>query len=162
MELRHNGNCVARSFGEAKNYELLTDHLKTFNQWLEDVKFNPSPSDRTPPDLAFMIGPSCPSLLQRKLELKNIQFIKSQIVPPPPPPPPPPTAVNINTADKASLIAAFKGTGIKQVTIDKLIQNRQRKFYRNLDGMVSDKLISTPVVRKKLQAKLDNGEICFQ
>jgi DNA uptake protein ComE-like DNA-binding protein len=77
VELLHNGNCVARAFGEAKNYELLSGHLETFKQWLEDVNFNPSAPDGTPPDLAFMIAPSCPSLLQRKLELKNIQFIKS-------------------------------------------------------------------------------------
>lgn len=201
VELLHNRNCVARAFGEAKNYELLSGHLETFNQWLEDVKFKPCPTDGTPQDLAFIIAPACPSLLQRKLELKNIQFIKSdkkidsnsvktnkytedtsrnetttrtenftgngrtsrtshnqnedsskRVT----------NAVNINTADRVSLIAAFKGTGIKQATIDRLIQNRQRKSYKDLDGMASDKLISTPVVRKKLQAKLDNGEICFQ
>jgi len=164
IELLHNGNCVARAFGEAKNYELLSGHLETFNQWLEDVKFKPCPADGTPPDLAFMIAPSCPSLLQRKLELKNIQFIKSGKVDPTPPPPPPPpsTAVNINTADRASLIAAFRGTGIRQATIDKFIKNRQRKSYTSLDGMASDKLISSEEVKRKLQAKLDSGEICFK
>lgn len=106
-----------------------------------------------------MIAPSCPSLLQRKLDLKNIQFIESGKVDPTPPPPS--TAVNINTADRASLIAAFRGTGIRQATIDKFIKNRQRKSYRSLDGMASDKLISSEEVKKKLQAKLDSGEICF-
>lgn len=77
VELLHNGKQTARAFGEAKNYELLSGHLETFNQWLEDVTFKPSPATGTPADLAFMIAPSCPSLLQRKLELKNIQFIKS-------------------------------------------------------------------------------------
>ncbi|WP_177176293.1 hypothetical protein, partial [Trichormus sp. NMC-1] len=102
-----------------------------------------------------MIAPSCPTLLQRKLELKNIQFIQSEKI----------VAVNfinsdnvietelqadtttnsnnsktpnwvfsnhvnqttntnnsinVNTAGKVELTAAFKGTGIKQGTIDKL------------------------------------------
>lgn len=74
IELLHNGNSVARAFGEAKNYELLSGHLQTFEQWLNDVKFNPLISDRTPPDLAFMIAPACPSLLQRKLELKKFSL----------------------------------------------------------------------------------------
>jgi hypothetical protein len=78
VELLHNGNAVARCFGEAKNYELLSSHLKTFNEWLEDVKFNPHPKNGDPQDLAFMIAPSCPSLLKRKLELKNINLITSE------------------------------------------------------------------------------------
>ena len=52
----------------------MSSHLEIFNQWLEDVKFK---SNGTPGDISFMIAPSCPLLLQRKLELKNIQFIKS-------------------------------------------------------------------------------------
>ncbi|MFM6399660.1 MAG: hypothetical protein ACKPFF_23535, partial [Planktothrix sp.] len=52
IELHHNNLCIARAFGEAKNYELLSSHLETFNQWLEDVKFKPSTTDGSPPDLA--------------------------------------------------------------------------------------------------------------
>ncbi len=37
VELLHNDNPVARAFGEAKNYELLSGHLQTFEQWLNDV-----------------------------------------------------------------------------------------------------------------------------
>jgi hypothetical protein len=165
VELLHNNKVVARAFGEAKNYELLSGHLQTFEEWLNDVNFKPTTANGHPPDLAFMIAPSCPSLLQRKLEIKNIQFIKSKKVdhspPPPPPPPPPQNAINMNTADKASLIAAFKGTGIKKTTIDKLITSRQRKSYINLASLASD-LNFTAAVRQKLQAKIDQGEICFK
>ncbi|MDB9306855.1 hypothetical protein PN488_21205 [Nodularia spumigena CS-591/12] len=76
VELRHNGECVARAFGEAKNYELLSSHLKEFTKWLEDTNFKSSNYGGKPPDLAFMIAPSCPELLHRKLELKNIDFIQ--------------------------------------------------------------------------------------
>jgi hypothetical protein len=164
VELLHNGISVARAFGEAKNYELLSEHLQTFEEWLNDVKFNPSRSDGNPPDIAFMIAPSCPSLLQRKLELKNIQFIQadkvtksaeegstSQLQSP---------AVNINTADKASLIAAFQGTRVKEQTIDKLITRRQRKIYLNLDELASD-LKFTVAVKQRLQGKVNQGNICF-
>src|SRR5919202_297352 len=198
IELLHNGNCVARAFGEAKNYELLSGHFKTFDQWLEDVKFNPFTSDRTPPDLAFMIAPSCPPLLQQKLKLKNIQFIKAdkrtvvnsetnestatdssvneQINETP-------TetedstitgqgssstntpnwvfstniknAVDINKADKNSLIDAFRGTGVYKTTIDKLINQRP---YKDLDELAS-KLKFTQAVKNKLKGKLDNNDI---
>lgn len=197
VELLHNGKCVARAFGEAKNYELLSGHLETFNQWLEDVKFKPSPAAGTPPDLAFMIAPSCPSLLQRKSELKNIQFIKSdkrtdsipvetneatdktgnnqtntgtedstvsgQTSSSTSPPNwifsrDTTNAVDINTANKPSLIKTFKGTRVKDATIDRLITRRP---YFNLNVMVSD-LKFTEAVRQKLEAKLDSGEICFK
>jgi hypothetical protein len=156
VELLHNGISVARAFGEAKNYELLSGHLQTFEEWLNDVNFKPSTSDGHPPDLAFTIAPSCPSLLQRKLEIKNIQFIKSKKVDRTRS-----NAVNINTADKVSLIAAFKGTRVNQKTIDKLITSRQRKSYINLASLASD-LNFTAAVRQKLQAKIDQGEICFK
>lgn len=155
IELLHNGNSVARAFGEAKNYELLSGHLQTFEQWLNDVKFEPFTSDRTPHDLAFMVAPACPSLLQRKLELKKLQFIKSKPVIDPPLPLPKP--VNINKADKALLINIFKGTKVKDATITKLIDRRP---YVSLDKMVSD-LNFTALVTKKLKTKLDNGDISF-
>jgi len=158
IELLHNGNCVARAFGEAKNYELLSGHLETFNQWLEDVNFNPSAPDGTPTDLAFMIAPSCPSLLQRKLELKNIQFIKSGKVAPTPPPPPPSTAVNINTATKAELTNTLKGTGFGPQKINQLINSNRN--YKSLDELQSQ-VKFTPAVKQKLKEKLDNGHICF-
>ncbi|MEH2381255.1 MAG: hypothetical protein V7K27_20605 [Nostoc sp.] len=158
VELLHNGTTVARAFGEAKNYELLSGHLQTFEKWLSDVNFK---LGANPPDLAFMIAPSCPSLLHRKLELKNIQFIESKkVASPPPPPPPPPPVININKADKDRLIVAFKGTGVRLTTIDKLINLRQRKSYIRLESLASD-LKFTDAVRKKLQEKLNKAEICF-
>ncbi len=109
-----------------------------------------------------MIAPSCPSLLQRKLELKNIQYIESKKVIEPEivEPTPPSTAVNINTADKASLIIAFQGTGVKGTTIDKLITRRQSKRYINLDELASERNFSA-AVKAKLQAKVNKAEICF-
>lgn len=169
VELLHNGNPVARAFGEAKNYELLTSHLETFNQWLEDAKFKP---DGTPGDISFMIAPSCPPLLQRKLELKNIQFIKSDKVIPPPISTPIPTAIpkptptatafpiNLNKANKSELTKVFKGTSIKQTTIDKLISDRNTKIYCDIDDMAF-RLKLTAAAKKKLQTKFDKGEISF-
>lgn len=186
IELLHNGNSVARAFGEAKNYELLSGHLQTFEQWLNDVKFEPLISDRTPPDLAFMIAPACPSLLQRKLELKKIQFILSKKVSETAVRVPKinveisksggskqnleetsssnlivskanTTDVNINTADKALLIKIFKGTKVKEATIDRLINRRP---YVSLSVMASYLKFTDPVT-KKLKAKLDNGDISF-
>lgn len=174
VELLHNGHCVARAFGEAKNYELLSSHLETFNQWLEDADFRP---DRTPRDLSFMIAPSCPLLLQRKLELKSIQFIKSDQViststpittpittatatPAPTPLPINSSPININRADKSELKMAFQGSHIKQTTIDKLIGNRNTKTYSDIDDMASDLKLTT-AAKAKLQTKFDRGEICF-
>lgn len=171
VELLHNGHLVARAFGEAKNYELLSSHLETFNQWLEDANFKP---DGTPRDISFMIAPSCPPLLQRKLELKRIQFIKSDkvISTPTPTPTPIPTptstpsptpttsSLNLNGANKSELTKAFQGTRIKQTTIDKFISDRKIKTYRTIDDLASY-LNLTPAVKKKLQAKFDKGEICF-
>ena len=195
VELLHNGNTVARAFGEAKNYEMLSSHFNTFTQWLNDVKFHPSNSDGTPTDLAFMIAPFCPPLLQRKLDLRNIHFIQSDKIvstvvtttnsdPIIDSKPIIETVVNntqtpnwifsnsnkkvtdtkkttnINTATKHELTAAFKGTGIKQATIDKLIKLREKQLYKNLDTMASD-LKFTPSVKTKLQDKLNAQEICF-
>lgn len=159
VELLHNGAAVARAFGEAKNYELLSGHLQTFEEWLSDVNFKPVTSDGNPPDLAFMIAPSCPFLLERKLELKNIQFIKSEKVLKHEKidQTPPPTAVNINTANKASLTKTFKGTGFGPKSLDKLLSNRPHK---SLDDLAS-KVKFAKAVRQKIQQKIDNGEICF-
>lgn len=163
IELLHNNSPIARGFGEAKNYELLSSHLETFNQWLEDVKFKPSTVDGTPSDLAFMIAPSCPSLLKRKLELKNIHFIQSNKVisenngnkleekl----------SAVNINTATKDLIVSALRGTSIKKTTVDKLINLRDNKPFQNIDELASD-LNLTPNTKQKLQKKLEDGKICF-
>lgn len=185
IELHHNNNCVARGFGEAKNYELLSKHLETFNTWLKDVDFKPI-DDGNPPDVAFMIAPSCPPLLRRKLEIQNIEFIQSDKV----------vdssnnnnngvnqdndenqnndtsqnnnasqddqvisdnSAVNLNTADKASIVKAMKGTRMNATTIDKLIKSRP---YKNIDELTSI-LKSTPNLKAKIQKKLEDGEICF-
>lgn len=191
VELLHNGTPVARAFGEAKNYELLSGHLETFSQWLDDVKFNPSPSNKVPPDLAFMIAPSCPLLLQRKLELKKIEFIQSDKVIGSTPvetlmtvSTPVPTAmllptwlatqtttptstvspVNINTASKQQLIKAFQGTRIKKEIIDNIIMltQQQHKTYRNLEELESEPEVKlTAKAKEKLEAKINNGEICF-
>lgn len=161
VELLHNNTPVARAFGEAKNYELLSGHLKTFDEWLKDVDFKPFKPDGTPPDLAFMIAPACPSLLQRKLELKKIQFIPSDKQTGgnsgKTDPSTSTNTVDINTADKVSLISAFKGTGVRQTTINKLMNMRT---YKDLDQLAS-KLKFTSEVKSKLKTKLDNGDICF-
>jgi len=166
VELLHNGSCIARCFGEAKNYELLSSHLETFRRWLEDINFKPSTTGGTPPDLAFMIAPSCPSLLQRKLELKNIQLIQSNKI----------VDVNatqnnssaenkksgvdINIVEKSLLVAAFKGTGMREVAIDKLLACRKNRLYENLDELASD-LKLTPKVKAKVQKKIEDGQIFF-
>ncbi|MEB3343664.1 hypothetical protein [Okeania sp.] len=206
VELRHNGTQVARGFGEAKNYELLSSHLQIFSDWLDDFEFNPYPLDNTPPDLAFMIAPSCPSLLAKKLKSKNIEFIEADKELSPPtnklsPPPemninisgqeksqlilptptskpeintnisgeketPPPTSIlsktgiNINTANESELRTAFRGSGVKKTTIQKLIKNRESNHYKDLAHLVSD-MRFTNNVKAKLQEKLDKREICF-
>ncbi|NEQ35679.1 MAG: hypothetical protein F6K40_04970 [Okeania sp. SIO3I5] len=202
VELLHNGTQVARGFGEAKNYELLSSHLQIFSDWLDDFEFNSHPSDDTLPDLAFMIAPSCPSLLAKKLKSKNIEFIQADKELPPPtnqptpapeininisgekepptptpapgvntnisgekePPPPTPapskTGININTANESELRTAFRGSGVKKTTIQKLIKNRKGNPYRDLAHLVSD-LKFTDNVKAKLQEKLDKGEISF-
>lgn len=165
IELLHNSSCVARGFGEAKNYEVLSSHLEVFKSWLNDVKFKSSTNDGTPPDLAFVIAPSCPALLQRKLELENVHFIESEKVviggvekdncqneqt----------SAININDADKELIVAAFRGTGIRKTTIERLIKLRSNKFYQNLDELVIDLNLS-PKVKEKLSRKLKDRQFCF-
>jgi type II secretory pathway component PulK len=102
-----------------------------------------------------MIAPACPSLLQRKLELKKIQFIKSdkQIVDPIVNT----NTVNINTDDQQLLIAAFQGTKVRNTTIQKLITKRP---YKDLNHLVSE-LKLTQNAKTKLQQKLNNNDICF-
>jgi hypothetical protein len=164
VELRHNGTCVARCFGEAKNYELLSSHLETFSKWLEDVEFKPSASDGNPPDIAFMIAPSCPSLLKRKLELKNIYFISADKVGDSPPSATIGSSVsngvNVNLAARDSIVAALKGTGIRGTTIDRLMNLRSNNSFQNVDELASG-LRLTPKVKEKLQKKLEDGKICF-
>ena len=169
IELLHNKKSVARAFDEAKNYELLSGHLQTFEQWLEDVNFNPSPSNGTPPDLAFMIAPSCPYLLQRKLELKNIEFIKAdKIIQYEPEKQSEQSiqpqqnsnslnAVNVNTANKTLLRKTFQGTGFGPVKIGQLINNRPFKDLNDL----ALKIKFNENVKHNIQQKIDNGEICF-
>lgn len=163
VELIHNGTCVARCFGEAKNYEVLSSHLEIFSKWLEDVKFKPFAADGIPADIAFMIAPSCPSLLKRKLELKNIYFISADKVVSSPSPAiikSSANIVNVNTATKDSIVAALKGTGIKGTTIDKLINLRINKPFQNIDELASG-LKLTLKTKEKLQRKLEDGKICF-
>ncbi|NET47122.1 hypothetical protein [Okeania sp. SIO2B3] len=183
VELLHNGIQVARGFGEAKNYELLSSHLRIFSEWLDDFEFNSYPSDNTHPDLAFMIAPSCPSLLEKKLKSKNIEFIQADKVIDKKSTPLPKstsstvdkiietkstssphltssTTVNINTANEAELIIAFRGTNVKKKTIQKLLNNRKSNPYKDLNHLVSDLKFSDNV-KAKLQVKLDNEEINF-
>ncbi|NET14770.1 MAG: hypothetical protein F6K08_19000, partial [Okeania sp. SIO1H6] len=134
VELLHNNRTIARAFGEAKNYKLIVEHLDDFSFWLDDLEFNPYPSasENTPPDLAFMIAPSCSERLKRKLELQNIEFIQADKVIDKKSSTLPnstsstidkiietkstlssdvksSTTVNINTANEAELITVFKG-----------------------------------------------------
>ena len=166
VKLLHNGRSVARAFGEAKNYELLSEHLQTFEKWLGDVNFNPSTLDGTPSDLAFMIAPSCPYLLQRKLELQNIEFIQAdkitkpeteKVISPLLTPAQKSNAVNVNTSDRTVLAKTFKGTGFGPQKIGQLIKNRPLK---NLDELVSRVKFSEKV-KYNIQQKINNGEICF-
>ncbi|MGD1806408.1 hypothetical protein ACP6PL_13350 [Dapis sp. BLCC M126] len=156
VELLHNGTQVARGFGEAKNYELLSSHLEIFSDWLKDFEFNSHPSDNTPPDLAFMIAPSCPSLLEKKLKSKNIEFIQADKSPPipKPSPTPPPSGININTASESKLIAAFRGSGVYKKSIQQLIINRENNPYKNLTHLVSDLKTTKNKISKKQEAKL--------
>ena len=169
VELLHNGSCVAKCFGEAKNYELLSGHLEIFSRWLTDVRFNSHANPSTPVDLAFMIAPSCPNLLRRKLELRDIHFIQSNkivkivrkdIVDDQVDSKDGSSATDLNTAGKELIAVAFKGTGIKGKTIDRLISSRLSKAYENLDELAAN-LNLTPAVREKLQRKLENNQICF-
>ncbi|MCT7951025.1 hypothetical protein NG798_14600 [Ancylothrix sp. C2] len=202
VELLHNGYAVAKAFGEAKNYDLLSKHLTTFDEWLKDAKFTPFSVNGNPPDLAFIIAPSCQSLLLKKLEIKNIEFIQAdkqlkllldsidqilhkvdnpelyKIDHPEPPldgeideaepkkaqpignQVPPTKPVNINTASKEELVQAFRGVGMRQNTIDLIIELRQDKRHTDLHKLIED-VKSTDNVKQKLQTKLDNGEICF-
>ncbi|PAX52692.1 hypothetical protein [Brunnivagina elsteri] len=136
-----------------------------------------------------MFAPLCSSLLKRKLEIKNIHFIQSDKVlenllvkddtdtddaneekgvKPFPnwvfhkdkKSETDANTININTADKITLTNIFKGTGIKQTTIERLIRNRENNKYRDLDNLVSD-LKFTQGVKAKLQKKVENNEICF-
>ncbi|NEQ73131.1 MAG: hypothetical protein F6K23_08605 [Okeania sp. SIO2C9] len=183
VELLHNGTQVARGFGEAKNYELLSSHLEIFSKWLDDFEFNPYLSDNNPPELAFMIAPSCSSLLEKKLELQNIEFIQADKVIDKKSTTSPSsknstvdkiieikstsssdskssTAVNINTANEAELIITFRGTNVKKKTIQKLLNNRNSNHYKDLNHLVSDLKFSDNV-KAKLQVKLDHEEISF-
>ncbi|MGD1701466.1 hypothetical protein [Dapis sp. BLCC M229] len=185
VELLHNDRPIARAFGEAKNYKLIVEHLDDFSSWLDDLEFNPSPSasENTPPDLAFMLAPLCSERLKRKLELQNIEFIQADKVIDKKSTPSltsttstiekiietkstlssdtkSSTAININTANEAELITAFKGTGVKKTTIQKILNNRKTNPYRDLLHIVSDLKFSDNV-KAKLQEKLDNGEISF-
>jgi hypothetical protein len=154
VELLHNEILVARAYGEAKNYELLSSHLEIFKEWLEDADFKPHKTDGTPPDLAFMIAPSCPSLLQRKLELKNIQFIPSLKVSPPKK-----VRINVNLADLNLLKVVFQGTKIfSENTFNKLIKGRP---YRDLDELIT-KMKFSNTVKTRLQVKVSSDEIYFE
>ena len=70
------------------------------------------------------------------------------------------TAVNINKASKNELVNAFRGSGVKRKTLDKLIELRDNRPCKNLDDLIAY-LGTTENVKKKLQEKLDNNEICF-
>jgi DNA uptake protein ComE-like DNA-binding protein len=172
-ELWHNGHEVAKVYGEAKNYSLTKEHIDTFQQWLTDFKYEPISTDGNPPDLAFIVSPSCTSLQQRKLKIKSIEFIEvEKIIEPTPLKIEEPEIkgnssvgkisvvqhmVSINKADKNLLINALKGTGIRKPTVDKLIDNRP---YNGLKDLAT-KIKFSKSVKDKLEAKVSSGEICF-
>jgi DNA uptake protein ComE-like DNA-binding protein len=172
-ELWHNGHEVAKVYGEAKNYSLTKEHIDTFQQWLTDFKYEPISTDGNPPDLAFIVSPSCTSLQQRKLKIKSIEFIEvEKIIEPTPLKIEEPEIkgnssvgkisvvqhmVSINKADKNLLINALKGTGIRKPTVDKLIDNRP---YNGLEDLAT-KIKFSKSVKDKLEAKVSSGEICF-
>ncbi len=162
VELLHNGVAVGRCFGEAKNYELLSSHLDTFSQWLQDVGFRGSASDSY--DLAFMIAPSCPTLLQRKLELQNIHFIQSdkvviiqsdkvvtgtQIVK---------KSIDLNSSQKQEIKIALKGTWMKDKAIDTLIEKRPFKDLEDLSKIIK----ISPTIKDKINTKISSGEVCIE
>lgn len=102
-----------------------------------------------------MIAPSCPSLLKRKLEIQNIQFIEADKI----------IeqikkvdetdkeksnseeikktkeepiiilnldVININKASIDKIITAFRGSGMRKATIEMLILRRDKKPYKDL------------------------------
>ncbi|MDF5726369.1 MAG: hypothetical protein PUP91_39200 [Rhizonema sp. PD37] len=165
-ELWHNGHEVAKAYGEAKNYSLTKEHIDTFQQWLTDFNYDSISTNGNPSDIAFIISPSCTALQQRKLKIKNIEFIKvEKILEPPlseveivvPPPSGKEKSVDMNKADKSLLINLLKGTGIHKPTYDKIINNRP---YNNLEDLAT-KMKFSQCVKDKLQNKLNSGEICF-
>ncbi|MDF5717186.1 MAG: hypothetical protein PUP93_25790, partial [Rhizonema sp. NSF051] len=178
-ELWHNGHEVAKAYGEAKNYSLTKEHIDTFQQWLTDFKYDSISTDGNPPDIAFIISPSCTALQQKKLKIKSIEFIKlekileqvlseEEIINPLVPEDENDSvsineadeksdSVSINEADKTSLINALKGTKLRKPTVDKLINNRP---YNNLEDLAI-KMNFSKFVQDKLQDKLNSGEICF-
>ena len=183
VELLHNDRIIARAFGEAKNYKLILGHLDDFSSWLDDLDFRPYPSEDVPPDLAFIIAPSCSELLKRKLDLKNIEFIQADKVidkvsttlpnltsstrnkgietkPTSSLDSKVSTTININTASEAELEIAFKGLRIRADKRKKLINNRKNDPYRDLADLVFDLKFNNSI-EAKLQQKLDKGEICF-
>jgi hypothetical protein len=161
VELLHNNYPIARAFGEAKNYHLLTSHFDTFQQWLYDVQFKPITSGEHPPDLAFMIAPSCPELLKRKLEISHIKFIESSKIVHQTPiildtsSNTSPEELSLNSATRTQLVNVLKGSRIKAVTIDKLIQNRP---YKSATEMFSILNLSGNA-KKFIQTKLDSAQI---
>lgn len=71
-----------------------------------------------------------------------------------------PSGVNINTASLDDLIQAFRGSGMRKNTIEKISQRRHQTPYENLDDLLQG-LGSTNKVKNKLQQKLNSGEIYF-
>jgi len=166
IKLLRRGGLIARAFGEAKNCELLRGHLDTFDKWLHDVEFQPSSSDGHPPDLAFMVAPSCSPLLKRMLELKSIHFIQSDkiVFSPDTEIPRDISTININTADQDNLMKVFQGTGLRNQSaiVNKLIETRRNKTYSNLDELAIDLGIRPAAnAKEKLRMKIERGEFCF-
>ncbi|HEY9695685.1 MAG TPA: hypothetical protein V6D10_00200 [Trichocoleus sp.] len=175
-ELRHSNSVVAHVYGEAKNYSLIQEHIDTFGEWLRDFDYRFH--TQSPCDLAYIVASSCSFLQEQKLAKKNIKFIQVEKIldeengaefalqkteeknfpssftvnvstad----------KAVDINTADKALLIKVFKGTRIRESTINKIYESRK---FKDLDDLFA-KISPADSTRQKIQEKFDDGIIYF-
>ena len=163
-ELCHRDHTIAKAYGEAKNYDLVEEHLETFQDWLHDVDFKPR---REIPDLAYFFTTGCPNRLRMKVENSDIQIIYSskeennEVKPDPIKVKLNPVkGIDINHAPLEELRTAFKGSGMRQTTIGKLIKLREKKKFKSLDELITD-LNSTTKVKKWLQNKLESSQIYF-
>ncbi|MBW4694084.1 MAG: hypothetical protein KME27_20255 [Lyngbya sp. HA4199-MV5] len=173
VELWHNGHQVAEAYGEAKNCPLIKEHIDTFHKWLAEFSYEPFSTDGNPPDLAFIISPSATDLQKRKLKIKGIEFIaeeriddnssntKTEVSNESKEPDLRAIAsgngISINKSSEAILKAALKTARFQAKTIDRLIKSRPYESFKDLVFKTG----FSPSIRKKLQDKIDSGDISF-